>query len=96
MITTEELWAFACSGNIKALKQYYQSDGGEINRRYVKFKKTHSLIMGAFRNNQFETVKYLMEQGEKVTTSEYREICQELNRIDVMKRIKNGYLGIVV
>lgn len=95
MTKIEQLWEYACSGNIKALKQYYNSEEGSINNRYIKFGEAHSLIMGAFRNNQFETVRYLMEQGEKITPKEHKEIEQELNRIDIMKRIRNDYLGIV-
>ena len=59
MTDIKELWEYACNGNIEGLKKYYD-DGGSINNRYFKFGEGHSLIMGAFRNNQFDTVEYFI------------------------------------
>ena len=42
-----ELWEYACSGNIEKLKEYYEN-GGSVNNRYSKFGVGHSLIMGHF------------------------------------------------
>lgn len=83
----EKLWEYACSGNIDALKRYYKSEEGVLNRRYYKFGIEHSLIMGAFRNNQFETVEYLLSVGESVTNKEKEEINKELKRIELLKRL---------
>ena len=57
-----KLWEYACNGDIEKLKQYY-SEHNEVNKRYYSFNKEHSLIMGALRNNQFETVEYLISFG---------------------------------
>lgn len=68
-----ELWEAACSGDVEALKAYY-TNGGEINRRYYRFGKYHSLIAGAYRNGNFATVKYLYEVGEIPEEHEKQEI----------------------
>lgn len=83
----EKLWELACSGDIKALKDYYLSEYRMPNRRYFKFGKENSLIIGAFRNNEFDTVEYLMEVGETVTTEEEKEMLNELRRFDIMRKI---------
>lgn len=81
----EKLWEAACSGDIDTLKQYYRRESQVINVRYIKFGKEHSLIMGAFRNNQFETVDYLVSVGETVTVEEKEEMETELKRIKYME-----------
>ena len=86
MTDIKELWEYACSGNIEELKKYYD-DGGSINNRYFKFGEGHSLIMGAFRNNQLDTVEYLISAGEEVTKKEYDEICVEMRKFDIMQEL---------
>ena len=86
-ISIEKLWDFACGGDIKALKDYYLSECGIPNRRYNQFGEEHSLIMGAFRNGELDTVEYLMEVGETVTHEEEQEILDELRRIDIMRKL---------
>ena len=83
-----KLWEYACNGDIEKLKKYY-SEHNEINRRYCRFNKEHSLIMGALRNNQFETVEYLISVGETITDEEKEQILIELKRIDIMKKLVN-------
>lgn len=83
----EKLWEAACSGNIMELKNYYEDGEGILNIRYEKFGNFHSLIMGAFRNNQFETVEYLLSVGESVTYKEKEEIQRELKRIEIMQKL---------
>lgn len=85
--TINKLWEYACSGNIKGLKRYYNKCPDGINKRYNRFNTEHSLIMGAFRNNQFETVEYLISVGETVTDKEKEEISIELKKIDIMRKI---------
>ena len=75
-----ELWEYACSGNIEKLKEYYDN-------RYSKFGEGHSLIMGAFRNNQFETVEYLMSEGERLSPKETAEIKTELRKFGLMQKL---------
>lgn len=86
MPTIEELWAYACNGDIENLEKSY-ANGCGINNRYLKFGENHSLIMGAFRNNEYDTVEYLIEQGEKLTQKEYEEIQNEVRRLEVMKKM---------
>lgn len=80
------LWGYACSGDIEGLKEYY-NNGGTTGKTYFKFGEHHSLIMGAFRNRQYEVVDYLLSVGEKVTEKEWNEINLELQRIESMKKI---------
>lgn len=84
MSEIDKLWEYACSGDIAALKEYYDN-GGSINNRFFKFGEGHSLIMGAFRNGHFDTVEYLMSQGEQLSKKEHADIMNELRRFEVMK-----------
>lgn len=84
MAMAEELWGAACSGDIEALKNYFES-GAAANIRHQKFGREHSLVMGAFRNNQWETVDYLISIGAVVTDEEKEEIQTELNRVKYME-----------
>lgn len=86
MTDINKLWEDACCGNIEELKGYYEN-GGSVNNRYFKFGDEHSLIMGAFRNNQFETVEYLMSVGEEITPKEYEEIQTEMRKQDILQRL---------
>lgn len=85
MINIEKLFSYACSGDIDKLKEYYQSGEAAIGRTFHQFGKEHSLVMGAFRNDQFETVKFLLEMGEVPTSEEKEQIKRELMRWELMK-----------
>lgn len=68
------LWSAACSGEIDILKAYYEN-GGKVGREYFKFGIAHSLIAGALRNRNYETVDYLLLVGETVSgESEQKEM----------------------
>lgn len=82
----DDLWSWACSGETEKLKEYYDN-GGSINKRYFKFGDSHSLIMGAFRNNQFDTVEYLMSVGEEITPKEYGAMQTEMQKLNIMQRL---------
>ena len=82
METIEKLWEAACSGDIEVLEKYYKT---AENMRYFKFGKEHSLIMGAFRNNQWEIIDYLLSIKETITKDEKEEIQTELNRVKYME-----------
>lgn len=69
----QELWAAACSGDNDTLFDYY-AEGGEPNRRYTKFNRERSLISGAYRNGQTETVDLLLTYGETVMEHERQEL----------------------
>ena len=89
------LWAAACSGDIDTLKAYYEN-GGKIGRRYFKFGIAHSLIAGAFRNGQIDTVKYLQSVGETMEgTAEHEELkaLYDGGRMEAKeKRIDDRYI----
>ena len=90
MVIIEELWGAACSGDIEILKKYCESNVEMINIRYSKFGSKHSLIMGAFRNNRWKTVDYLISIGATITDEEKKEILKELNRIKYMEIISQN------
>lgn len=77
-----DLWTYACGGEIDKLKEYYDN-GGKTNRRYNRFNVDHSLIMGALRNSELETVKFLEQKGEKLLPhekEEYKELMELNNK----------------
>ena len=86
----EKLFSYACNGNIKALKNYYDK-GGKPNRRMHRFNTEASLIMGALRNHQFDTVKFLMANGEKITEEEFKAIDKEANWLDMLRLVRDEY-----
>ncbi|MBR5286205.1 MAG: hypothetical protein IKU30_04840 [Clostridia bacterium] len=69
----DTLFTAACCGDIPTLKNYFEH-GGVTNRRYNRFRKDHSLIAGALRNNEAPTVFYLIKQGETVEPDEVPEL----------------------
>lgn len=80
----EQLFGLACSGNIKALKEYWDGEG-DLNITYERFGKEHSLIMGAFRNQQYDTVRWLKNHGCRLTDEEQDEINMEYTRIKAVE-----------
>ena len=72
MENINNLWAMACYGSIESLMVYYRNDG-KRNLRYNRFGKDHSLIMGALRNREYETVAFLLSVGETVEPHEMVE-----------------------
>lgn len=72
-MTMARLWEAACCGENDKLIKYYEN-GGEINRRWKAFGKSHSLIAGAYRNGNFDTVDLLYKYGECPEVHEMDEI----------------------
>ena len=72
-MTITKLWEAACCGENETLKEYYQN-GEKINRRYRAFGKFHSLIAGAYRNGNLDTVDLLYKYGERPESHEMDEI----------------------
>lgn len=72
-MTMEKLWESACCGENDKLKEYYEN-GGKINRRHKAFGITHSLIAGAYRNGNLDTVDLLYKYGERPEAHEIDEI----------------------
>jgi len=85
---TEILWGAACSGEIETLKAYYMN-GGKIGRTYEKFGICHSLIAGAYRNGNFETVRYLLDVGEKPEIHETDVDLKALYMDEVIRAAEN-------
>ena len=86
MADIEKLWGYACSGNTEALRKYYD-EGGSVNNRYFMFGESHSLLMGAFRNNHLDTVEYLLSEGEELTKKEYEEFKSDMRKQELMERM---------
>lgn len=82
-----DLWAAACAGENETLENYYEN-GGEINRRYFKFGINHSLIAGAYRNGNLDTVELLQKYGETPEEHE-RDELKELYYRAVMRAAEN-------
>ena len=77
MLSMENLWSAACSGDEDALRDYY-GHGGEVGRRYDRFGKSHSLIAGALRNGNTDTALYLLSAGETLQEQEVPEFLTRL------------------
>lgn len=84
MKNTEILWSYACNGNIEGLKSCHISHG---NSNCFTFGKENSLIMGALRNNQFETVDYLLSIGCTITEEECEGLKTEIKRLKYMEKL---------
>lgn len=91
MKTIEQLWEASCCGNINTLKSYYRKESSVLNRRYKAFGGETSLIMGAFNNNEFDTVDYLISVGETITDDEKEMIQKELKRIECLYKIMKAF-----
>ena len=86
-MTSEKLFELACAGGTETLRELYHS-GQRLDVTYEKFGKEHSLIMGAFRNRQWHTVRWLLGNGAKLTPAEQAEIndrYQEMRLIEEMQ-----------
>lgn len=88
---TEQLFGLACSGNIKALEDYWNKEGS-LNVTYEKFGNKHSLIMGAFRNQRYDTVRWLKNHGCRLTDEEQNEINIEYMKIKTIELLASDVL----
>lgn len=89
MENIEKLFTAACAGDIPTLKEHYNADGKK-NLRYEKFGEENSLIMGAFRNNQWKTLDYLLSVGETITKKEREALINERKHIDYLIILLKG------
>lgn len=88
-MTAEKLFELACAGNTEALEELYRN-GQSLDVSYEKFGEEHSLIMGAFRNRQWNTVRWLLDSGARLTPAEQAEIngrYQEMRLIAEMQKV---------
>ena len=83
---TDELWHAVCNDDIEAVRKYYES-GGEKNRRTYRFNREHSLIMGAYRNKNWDMVKFLIDNGETVTDEEKEELLEPLRQLELVRML---------
>ncbi len=87
--TAEVLFELACAGDIEALAVLYQK-GVSMDVRYSRFGEEHSLIMGTFRNRQWDTVRWLLAHGARLTRPEQEAVndrYQETRLIAEMQKV---------
>ena len=84
----EKLFAMACCGCADELENYYKC-GGAVNVRYEKFGKEHSLLMGAYNNQQYDTIKVLKAHGETLTAEEQEHINSDYKKIRMLEMLQN-------
>ncbi len=88
-MTAEKLFELACAGDTETLEELYRN-GQHLDVAYEKFWEEHSLIMGAFRNRQWDTVRWLLGCGARLTPAEQEEIngrYQKMRLIAEMQKI---------
>jgi hypothetical protein len=86
------LWSMACCGETEKLKRVITTNESvNANTRIQSSFEDRkiSLIMGAYRNRNFDTVEMLIANGGTVENHEIEEITPYINtkRIDVMESI---------
>lgn len=88
----EQLFGWACSGNIGALNEYWLKEYN-LDVTYKRFGKEHSLIMGAFRNQQYNTVSFLKNHGCRLTPEEQDEINMEYMKIKTIELLASNVVN---
>lgn len=71
-----KIWKATCSGDIETLEKLSEHWEGQ-NMVHLGFGNKHSLIMGALRNKEHKTVKYLISKGENILPHETKELLEE-------------------
>ena len=85
--TIKTLWIAACSGDIDTLCNHFFEYPQSVNKRYKAFGREHSLIMGAYRNGNYDVVDYLISIGETITDEEKFEADMIMNRMKYLEKI---------
>ena len=85
--TIKTLWIAACSGDIDTLCNHFSEYPHSVNKRYKAFGREHSLIMGAYRNGNYDVVDYLISIGETITDEEKSEADMIMNRMKYLEKI---------
>lgn len=75
----EEIFDLVCNGNIQELDKI--SHNQNIDIVLDRFNKRHSIFIGAWRNRQFETCKFLLKIGVLPLNNELIEICEDFERL---------------
>ena len=75
-----KIWSAVCSGDLEALeslKEHWE----DKNVIHLGFGIKHSLIMGALRNRKWQTVSYLIKNGESILPHEINELLQDFKEV---------------
>ena len=75
-----KIWSAVCSGDIDTLEKLSIHWKGK-KVILLGFGIKHSLIMGALRNKEYETVRYLIKNGEQLLSHEVKEFYNEKKSI---------------
>lgn len=75
----EEIFDLVCNDNIQELDKI--SHNQNINIVLERFNKRHSVFIGAWRNRQFETCKFLLKIGVLPLNNDLLEICEDYERL---------------
>lgn len=91
-MTAEKLFELACAGETETLRELYQNRQ-RLDVTYEKFGKEHSLIMGAFRNRQWDTARWLLGSGAKLTLAEQAEINDRYQEMRLIKEMQENFIS---
>ncbi len=91
-MTAEKLFELACAGETEILRKLYQN-GQRLDVTYEKFGKEHSLIMGAFRNRQWGTVRWLLGSGAGLTPAEQAEINDRYQEMRLITEMQENFIS---
>ena len=89
--TAETLFGLACAGDTGALAELYKN-GVSMDARYSRFGEEHSLIMGAFRNRQWDTVRWLLAHGARLTKAEQEEVNDRYQETRLMAEMQKVFI----
>lgn len=76
----EDIWTAVCCGDNKFIENAFNKSLIKANTRHHQFDADSSLIMGALRNKNYDTVEVLKSFGETILkdeVSEYKKIMAE-------------------
>ena len=79
-LITIKIWQAVCSGDIDTLdnlKEHWENK----HITHLAFGIEHSLIMGALRNRNWQTVSYLIKNGESILPHEINELLQDFREV---------------
>ena len=85
MTNFENLWTAVCAGDLNTIRKHYKEHPEDTNKRYTVLGEQRSLLMGAYRTDNFEVIDYLISVGETLTTEEKADIQLKLKRIRYME-----------
>ena len=90
-VSSDELWERVCKGedeDIEFIREYVQN-GGDLDVRYHKFGREHSLLLGAIRNRNVDMADLLLRLGATPTVEEGRDLA--MYAIDNYKNERRKY-----